>query len=90
MVRALAVVLAGARLRRQNRRMERFPALTRPPESVYRVDVFTEHPGGCYTCRHFGERLDPAVWCRNPGHEHVRSQAERGCAFWEREPGSDD
>jgi hypothetical protein len=22
--------------------------------------------------------------------EHVRSQADRGCAFWEREPGADD
>jgi len=49
-----------------------------------------EHPGGCYTCRYFGERRDPAVWCAKPGGEHVRSQAERGCAFWERDPGADD
>jgi hypothetical protein len=49
-----------------------------------------EHPGGCFTCRHFGERVDVAVWCARPGGEHVRSQAERGCAFWEREPGADD
>jgi hypothetical protein len=48
-----------------------------------------EHPGGCYTCRYFGERRDPAVWCAYPGGEHVRSQAERGCSFWEREPGAD-
>ena len=25
-----------------------------------------------------------------PNGAHVRSQAERGCAFWEREPGADD
>jgi len=31
-----------------------------------------------------------ALWCARPSREHVRSQAERGCAFWEREPGSDD
>jgi hypothetical protein len=46
--------------------------------------------GGCCTCRYFGERRDPAVWCAKPGGEHVRSQAERGCSFWEREPGADD
>ena len=50
----------------------------------------TVRDGGCYTCRYFGERLDPAVWCAKPAGEHVRSQAERGCAFWEREPGADD
>ena len=49
-----------------------------------------EHPGGCFTCRYFGERVDVAVWCGRPGHGHVRSQAERGCASWEREPGADD
>jgi hypothetical protein len=59
-------------------------------ESVYHVNVFAEHPGGCYTCRYFGHRVEPAVWCAFPGGEHVRSQAERGCAFWKREPGADD
>jgi hypothetical protein len=49
-----------------------------------------EHPGGCYACRWFGHRVDVAVWCARPSGEHVRSQAERGCAFWEREPGADD
>ena len=49
-----------------------------------------EHPGGCYTCAHFGHRVGAAVWCARAGGEHVRSQAERGCAFWEREPGADD
>ncbi len=49
----------------------------------------TDRPGGCYVCCFFGERRDPAVWCAKPGGEHVRLQAERGCAFGEREPGSD-
>ena len=49
-----------------------------------------ERPGGCFTCRWFGHRVDVAVWCGKPGFGHVRSQAERGCAFWQREPGSDD
>ena len=48
----------------------------------------TDRPGGCYTDRFFGAR-EPAVWCAKPNHEHVRSQAERGCAFWEREAGAD-
>jgi hypothetical protein len=60
------------------------------PGNIYRVTVVAERFGGCYTCRYFGERREPAVWCAHPGGEHVRSQAERGCAFWEREPGSDD
>jgi hypothetical protein len=68
---------------RQNRRVETTPAF-------YRVNVFAEHPGGCYTCRYFGERVGVAVWCAQPGGEHHRSQAHLGCAFWQREPGSDD
>jgi hypothetical protein len=27
----------------------------------YRVSVFAEHPGGYYTCRWFGERVDLAA-----------------------------
>jgi hypothetical protein len=54
------------------------------------VATFTPHPGECFTRRHFGERVGVAVSCGKPGHGHVRSQAERGCAFWEREPGADD
>jgi len=49
----------------------------------------TDRPGGCYTCRFFGVPRDPAVWCALPDREHVRSEADRGCAFWEREPGAD-
>jgi hypothetical protein len=54
------------------------------------IRIVIERSGGCYTCRYFGERREPAVWCAKPGGEHVRSQAERGCAFWERELGTDD
>lgn len=40
-----------------------------------------------------GVELNPApegtVRAR-PGGEHVRSQADRGCPFWQREPGADD
>lgn len=50
-----------------------------------------EHPGGCYTWRYFGGRLNgDTVRCAKPGNEHVRSQAMLGCAFWQREPGADD
>jgi hypothetical protein len=49
-----------------------------------------DRPGGCYVCRFFGERRDPAVWCARLDGEHVRSQADRGCAFWERERGAQD
>ena len=52
--------------------------------------AFADHPGGCYACRWFGERVGVAVLCARADGEHVRSQADRGCAFWEREPGSDD
>jgi hypothetical protein len=31
-----------------------------------------------------------AVWLGKPIAEHVRSQAERRCACWERKPGADD
>jgi hypothetical protein len=54
------------------------------------VATFTPRPGECFTRRHFGERVGVAVSCGKPGHGHVRSQAERGCAFWEPEPFTDD
>ena len=54
------------------------------------IRTYVERLGGCYTCRFFGDRRHPAVWCTKRGGEHVRSQADRGCAFWQREPGADD
>jgi hypothetical protein len=77
--RALAVVLAIALLQPENHSMV----------DIAPFNPTAEHPGGCYSCRYFGERRDPAVWCGKPGGEHLRSQADRGCAFWEREAGSD-
>jgi len=53
-------------------------------------NAFADNRGGCYTCRYFGARLDgDTVKCAKPEDEHVRSQASRGCAFWQREPGAD-
>lgn len=49
----------------------------------------TDRPGGCYTCRFVGVPRDPAVWCAFPDGEHLHSEADRGCAFWEREPAAD-
>jgi hypothetical protein len=83
------VGLQGCRASQENLRMD-------SPSSdsllyVGYVNVFTEHPGGCYTCRWFGERLvGTSVWCGYPSAGHVRSQAGHGCAFWQRELGSDD
>lgn len=46
----------------------------------------------CFTCEHYGKALDAGrtVWCVKPGWEHARAQPESGCAFWSREPGTDD
>jgi len=50
---------------------------------------FAEHPGACYTCSYFGRETNPdEVWCAKPDHEHVCSQAQNGCTFWQREPGA--
>ena len=57
---------------------------------VVRINAFVDHPSGCYTCRWFGERVGFDVRCADPRAPHVRSLPEQGCAFWEREPGSDD
>ena len=47
--------------------------------------------GGCYTCRYFGRRVaEVHLWCERPRREHVRSQPDRGCAFWQRELGADE
>jgi len=62
----------------------------RPRSMPAHFSPAVDHPGGCFCCRYFGHRVDVAVWCVRPRSEHVRSQADRGCAFWEREPGSDD
>jgi hypothetical protein len=60
----------------------------RKPANAF--NPIAEHPGGCYTCRFFGQRIGGnTVKCAKPGDEHVRSQASRGCAFWQREPGAD-
>jgi hypothetical protein len=37
------------------------------PAFFYLVNVFAEHPGGCYTCRRFGERRDCRCMVRTAG-----------------------
>ena len=47
----------------------------------------------CWTCQYFGGPLpdnDVNCFCRHPRLSPVVGQPEYGCAFWEREPGSDD
>jgi len=47
--------------------------------------------GGCYVCRHYrGAFNAEALVCEIPGHRHCPSLPKSGCAFWEREPASDD
>ena len=46
----------------------------------------------CATCAHFGHWIyvPSTAWCEHPRAPHVRSQAEHGCVYWEREVGADD
>jgi hypothetical protein len=46
---------------------------------------------GCFTCTHFQGRYSSGhVVCEHRGGTHVIGQPKIGCAYWEREPGSDD
>ena len=46
----------------------------------------------CYTCRYFQGRFNGEVLlCDDPRFPaHCPSLPKQGCAFWQREPGSDD
>ena len=63
----------------------------------YRViNVFVDHPGGCYTCRYSGPQpmqftplMHEWVPCSRP-NTWPATFPHKGCAGWEREPGSDD
>lgn len=46
-------------------------------------------PGCRVLGRSKSERVGGAVWPRSPGYEHVRSQADGVCVFWQRKPGAD-
>jgi hypothetical protein len=53
----------------------------------------TSEPRPCWTCHHYGGPLpDNNIngLCRHPRLSPVVGQPENGCAFWEREPGTDD
>jgi hypothetical protein len=46
---------------------------------------------GCYACKHFhGRFLADHLVCEERGGRQVIGSPRMGCAFWEREPGSDD
>jgi len=50
----------------------------------------TDHHGGCYTCRYFGRHVGAdTVKCAKPDDEHLRAQAQNGCAYWRREAGAE-
>ena len=64
---------------------------TAQPAPAYEFDQrIALYPRPSTAVRSFGERQGVAVWCAYPGGEHLRSQSDRGCAFWQREPGSAD
>jgi len=55
------------------------------------VNVFVDHPGGCYTCTHYNGRYNgEALLCDNPRFIHCPSLPKQGCAYWELKPGADD
>jgi hypothetical protein len=84
-----AAAYLGAHPMHLARAVRNFPPSHRAAAAPCRPEP-AECPGGCFTCAWFGHRVDVAVWCGKPGQGNVRSQAERGCAFWMREPGTDD
>ena len=46
---------------------------------------------GCYTCTHFlGRFYAEHLLCERNGGRQVIGTPRMGCAFWEREAGSDD
>jgi len=51
-------------------------------------------PRSCRYCTHLDGWEDAGsarfALCRQSGSLILRAQPERGCAFWQREPGSDD
>lgn len=52
-----------------------------------------DEPRPCWTCQHYGGPLpnnDVNCFCRHPRLSLVVGQPEYGCAFWAREPGTDD
>jgi len=70
------------------------PIMKQPDELRPVVTGATFNPiagraGGCLTCRYFRPTSGLPGRCVRPGIEGVPSQPDRGCAFWECEPGAD-
>lgn len=61
---------------------------------MYSANYFAQaEPRPCWTCQHFGGWLpdnDVNSFCRHPRLSPVVGVPAAGCAFWEREPGTDD
>lgn len=61
---------------------------------IYGPSGPAQHPGGgCWTCTHWQGEVAPdgtTPFCRNPQFNHSVGQPDKGCAYWEREPGADD
>jgi hypothetical protein len=56
----------------------------------YRIDC-PARTRGCLTCTHFrGQFYCTHLLCEHDGGRRVIGVPAQGCAFWEREPGSDD
>ena len=64
------------------------------PAAAWSFQPFRDHVGararGCYTCRYFlGRIAGEHLVCEQRG-VHIVARPRDGCAYWEREPGSDD
>ena len=65
------------------------PSMQTPPHTHFSPWV---DPRPCWFCAHFGRMLHDgtAALCARPDLSRVQASPTNGCAFWEREPGSDD
>jgi len=64
--------------------------LTRPYFTLFQVTT-PARARGCFTCSSFqGEYYGGHLLCQRDGARKVIGVPQMGCAFWMREPGSDD
>jgi len=76
----------------------RSQSLARYPDRVQTTDRFTQYLAespararGCHTCANFlGRFYAKHLLCERNGGRQVIGTPRLGCAFWQREPGSDD
>ena len=78
---------------RLHRRLFFFAALSRPAALQFSPHRNTSlaRERGCFTCTNFhGTYYAEHLLCEHLGGRQVIGTPKMGCAFWEREPGSDD